>query len=308
MTTLKTRQQKRAEKRRSRKTRSPFEMGLEALEVPTTVLKMDFTATEALLFQVLLLKSDRKSGRIHRAKVKNYMEWTGVKSRSSIYSALAGLNEKGVIETETDGWVTGTVLMRFENRSDDAQQLIPGMPLERALVHRQALKLMTVYRLSALAQRLYWKLASDIDLETGKLHLQKIADLAKFFGCKKAAIYKAFRQINEAELGSLIVDYGVEGHLEHVALAYAVIQLAVERMKEEQINGKRSADHQFGAYRKALYRLFGVPIEALSTDEVQQGINALKHKLAKSDRFEAPSLNAPASWAAVEQRLAPAQE
>ena len=50
MTELKTRQQIRAEKRRSRKTRNLFETGLEALEVPTAVLQMDFTATEALLF------------------------------------------------------------------------------------------------------------------------------------------------------------------------------------------------------------------------------------------------------------------
>ena len=34
MTTLKTRQQKRAEKRRARKARNLFQTGLEALEVP----------------------------------------------------------------------------------------------------------------------------------------------------------------------------------------------------------------------------------------------------------------------------------
>lgn len=306
MATLKTRQQIRAEKRRSRKTRTPFETGLEALEVPTAVLRMDFTTTEALLFQVLLLKSDRKSGRLHRAKVKDYMEWTGVKSRSSIYAALAGLNEKGVIETEMDGWVTGQIVMRFQNRSEDAQQLIPGMPLERALVHRQALKLMITYRLSPLSMRLYWTLASDLDLETGKLHRQKIADLAKFFGCKKAAIYKAIRQINEAELGSLIVDYGVEGHLEHVALAYGVIQLAVERMKEENINGKASADTKFKRYRTALYQLFGVPIEALSTPEIQKGIDALREKLEKYENPDMP--DAPLSWKSLEERLVTARE
>ena len=237
-------------------------------EVPTAVLRMDFTTTEALLFQVLLLKSDRKSGRLHRAKVRDYMEWTGVKSRSSIYAALAGLNEKGVINTEMDGWVTGKIVMRYKNKDKAQMELPMGLPLERALGHRQALKLMIAYRLSALAQRLYWKLASDLDLETGKLHIQKIADLAKFFGCKKAAIYKAIRQINEAELSSLIVDYGVEGHLEHVALAYGVIQLAVERLKEEAINGKVSADTKFQRYRTALYRLFDAPIEALSTSEI----------------------------------------
>ena len=305
MTTLKTRQQKRAEKRRARKARNPFDTGLEALEVPTAVLRMDFTTTEALLFQVLLLKSDRKSGRLHRAKVKNYMKWTGVKSRSSIYAALAGLNEKGVIETEMNGWVTGTVVMRYKNK-DTAQMELPlGLPLERALVHRQALKLMIAYRLSSLAIRLYWKLASDLDLETGKLHIQKIADLAKFFGCKKAAIYKAIRQINEAELGSLIVDYGVEGHLEHVALAYGVIQLSVERMKEEAINGKASADTKFKRYRTALYQLFGVPIEALSTAEIQKGINALRDKLEKYENPDMP--DAPKSWKDLEARLATAK-
>ena len=270
MTEMKTRQQIRAEKRRSRKTRNLFETGLEALEVPTAVLQMDFTATEALLFQVLLLNSDRKSGRIHRAKVKNYIEWTGVKSRSSIYAALAGLNEKGLIETETDGWVTGTVVMRFQNRSDDAQQLIPGMPLARALVHRQALKLMIAYRLAPLAIRLYWKLATDLDLQTGKLHIQKISELAKLFNCKKASIYKAIRQIRDAGLGSLIVDYEVEGHLEHVSLAYGVIRLAVERKIEEAKHGKSYAQ-KFEHYRVALYQLFGVPIEALSPAEIQKG-------------------------------------
>lgn len=285
MTELKTRQQIRAEKRRSRKTRNLFETGLEALEVPTAVLQMDFTATEALLFQVLLLNSDRKSGRIHRAKVKNYMEWTGVKSRSSIYAALSGLNEKGLIETETDGWVTGTVVMRFQNRSNDAQQLIPGMPLARALVHRQALKLMIAYRLAPLTIRLYWKLATDLDLQTGKLHIQKISELAKFFNCKKASIYKAIRQIRDAGLGSLIVDYGVEGHLEHVSLAYGVIRLAVERKIEEAKHGKSYAQ-KFEHYRVALYQLFGVPIEALSPAEIQKGITKLREKLEQMAPWE----------------------
>lgn len=303
MTTLKTRQQRRAEKRRARKTRNLFETGLEALEVPTVILGLHFTTTEALLYQIMLLNSDRNTGRLTRTKIKQYVEWTGVKSRSSIYAALSGLNEKGVIETETDGWVTGKVLMRYKNK-DTAQMELPiGLPLERALVHRQALKLMIAYRLSALAQRLYWKLASDLDLQTGKVHLQKIAELAKFFKCQKASIYKALRQINEAELGSLIVDYGVEGHLEHAALAYQVIQLAVEKMKAEAINGKRSADTQFKRYRKALYRLFGVPIEALSTTEIQRGIDELKDKLEKFG-----SLDSPASWTDWEQELATVRE
>ena len=303
MTTLKTRQQKRAEKRRARKARNLFETGLEALEVPTAVLGFHFTTTESLLYQVMLLNSDRNTGRLTRTKIKQYMEWTGVKSKSTIYAALAGLNEKGVIETETDGWVTGTVLMRYKNRDTTQMELPLGLPLERALVHRQALKLMIAYRLPALAQRLYWKLASDLDLQTGKVHLQKIAELAKFFKCTKASIYKALRQINEAELGSLIVDYGVEGHLEHVALAYGVIQLAVERMKEEAINGKRSADHQFKKYKEALYRLFGAPIEALSTTEIQRGIDALGDKLEKFG-----SLDSPASWTDWEKELATARE
>ena len=306
MTTLKTRQQKRAEKRRARKARNLFETGLEALEVPTAVLGIHFTTTEALLYQVVLLNSDRNTGRLTRTKVKQYMEWTGVKSKSTIYTALSGLNEKGVIETETDGWVTGTVLMRYRNK-DMAQMELPiGLPLERALVHRQALKLMIAYRLPALAQRLYWKLASDLDLQTGKVHLQKIGELAEFFKCKKASIYKAIRHINEAELGSLIVDYGVEGHLEHVSLAYQVIQLSVERIKEESINGKPTADTKFKRYREALYRLFGVPIEALSTPDIQKGIDALRDKLEK---YENPDiLDAPLSWKSLEERLATARE
>lgn len=306
MTILKTRQQIRAEKRRARKNRNLFETGLEALEIPTAVLGFHFTATEALLYQVMLLNSDRNTGGLARTKVKQYMEWTGVKSKSTIYAALAGLNEKGVIETETDGWVTGTVLMRYKNKDTAQMELPMGLPLERALVHRQALKLMIAYRLPALAQRLYWKLASDLDLQTGKLHLQKIAELTKFFKCQKASIYKALRQINEAELGSLIVDYGVEGHLEHAALAYQVIQLSIEQMKEEAINGKPSADTKFKRYRTALYQLFGVPIEALSTPEIHQGIHALKEKLEKLDNPD--MLDAPLSWKSLEARYANARE
>ena len=300
MSKLKTRQQRRAEKRRARKARNLFETGLEALEIPTVVLGKHLTTTEGLLYQVMLLNSDRDTGRLGRTKIKQYMEWTEVKSRSSIYAAVSGLNEKGIIETETDGWVTGTVKMRYKNK-DSEQMELPGLPLERALVHRQALKLMISYRLSALAQRLYWKLASDLDLDTGKLHIQKVLDLSKFFGCGKASIYKALRQLNEAGLGSLIVDYGVEGHLEHAALAYQLIQLAVERLTEENINGKPSADTKFKRYRTALYELFGVPIEALSPAEIQKGIDELKEKLEDS-RF-----NAPASWHEHEANLADAQ-
>ena len=129
MTTLKTRQQKRAEKRRARKARNLFETGLEALEVPTAVLGIHFTTTESLLYQVMLLNSDRNTGRLTRTKIKQYMEWTGVKSKSSIYAALAGLNEKGVIETETDGWVTGKVLMRYKNKDTTQMELPLGLPL-----------------------------------------------------------------------------------------------------------------------------------------------------------------------------------
>lgn len=300
MSSLKTRQQRRAEKRRERKVRSIFEKGLEALEVPTVALKLNLTYSESMMYQVLLLNSDRDTGRIHRAKVKQYMEWTEIKSRTSIYAAIAGLNEKKVIEAEVDGWVTGKVLMRYQNKDTDQMELPLGLPLERALVHRQALKLMVTYRLPAFAQRLYWKLASDLDLETGKLHLQKIAELSDFFGCKKANIYKALRQINEAGLGSLIVDYGVEGHLEHVSLAYGVIMLAVERKKEENINGKKTADSKFKRYKQALYDLYGAPIEALSFGEVQKGIDGLKEKL---DTKLGDALGAPESLTDWEQIL-----
>ena len=80
-------------------------------------------------------------------------------------------------------------------------------------------------------------------------------------------------------MGSLIVDYGVEGHLEHVALAYGVIQLAVEKKKKEAEAGNgftgRHAAQKFEQYRKALYDLFGVPIEALKPAEIQKGIAVL---------------------------------
>ena len=309
MTTLKTRQQKRAEKRRARKARNIFESGLESLEIPTTALHLKFTTTESLLYQVLLLHSDRDTGRIARAKVQQYMEWVGVKSITSIYSALHGLNEKGLIETETDGWVTGTVLMRYKNKKQQntEQTEIPGMPLERALVHRQALKLMIDHKVAPITQRVYWKLASEIDLQTGKIHFQKIRELANFFEVKKASIYKALRQINAAGLGSLVVDYGVDGHLEHVALAYNIIQLAIEKKKQQEIGGinARTAGQQFEKFRAALYRLFGVPIEALSTGEIETGIAALKEKL---EPYVNSLIESPASWRTLEKQLVPARE
>ena len=281
MTTLKTRQQKRAEKRRARRQRDIFQTGLEALEIPISVLTLNFTTTEILLYQTMLLNSDRQTGHLGRAKIDQYMKWTQTKSRTSIYAALQGLNEKGVIETQTNGWVTGTVKMRFQNKeqSEEQMELPMELPLSRALVHRQALKLMIDYKLAPLTQRVYWKLASDLDLQTGEIHFQRISELADFFKCKKSTIYKAIRQINEAGLGSLIVDYGVEGHLEHVALAYGVIQLAVEKKKKEAEAGNgftgRHAAQKFEQYRKALYDLFGVPIEALKPAEIQKGVDAL---------------------------------
>lgn len=279
---LKTRQQRRREKRRARKQRNIFETGLESLELPREALYLTFNRTESLVYQCMLLHSDRDTGRLARAKIQSYMEWTRVKSKTSIYAAIKGLNEKGVIEAEVNGWVTGTVNLRYQNKTKDTDQMeLPGLPLERALVHRQALKLMADYKVSPLTHRVYWKLAMDIDLQTGKIHFQQIGELADFFKVKKASIYKALRQINAAGLGSLDVDYGVDGHLEHVALAYNVIQLAVEKKKEMQSTGinKRTAGQKFDAFRSALYRLFGVPIEALSFGEIQQGFDALSEKL-----------------------------
>ena len=297
MSRLKSRQQRRAEKRRQRKEKNLFEVGLEALEIPTAVLKTGLTITEGLLYQILLLNSSRDTGRIHRAKIKQYMTWTGTKSRTSIYTALAGLAEKGIIEYEVDGWVKGTVLMRYQNKDTDQLELPLGVPLERALVHRQALKLMVAHRLPALAQRLYWKMASEIDLQTGEIHPCKVSELAAFFQVNKAAIYKAIRQINDAELGSLVVDYGIEGHLEHVALAYAIICLAVERIEEANVNG-RNADEKFKRYKKALYDMFGVPIDVLSHAEVMKGMAEMKEKLDEFGLFQEP-----ASWKELEQGI-----
>ena len=300
MSTLKTRQQKRSEKRRSRRQRDIFQTGLEALEIPISVLTLNFTTTEILLYQTMLLNSDRQTGHLGRAKIDQYMKWTQTKSRTSIYAALHGLNEKGVIETQTNGWVTGTVKMRFQNKEQNEEQMewSPiGLPLSRALVHRQALKLMIDYKLAPLTQRIYWKLASDLDLRTGEIHFQRITELADFFKCKKSTIYKAIRQINEAGLGSLIVDYGVEGHLEHVALAYGVIQLSVEKKKQEAQEGNgftgRHAAQKFEKYRKALYELFGVPIEALKPAEIQKGIDALSEVID----------NVYASWSEIENAI-----
>jgi len=280
--TLKTRQEKRVEKRRARKQRDIFETGLEAVEIPTAAQQLVFTTTESLVYQVLLLHSDRKTGHFARAKVAQYAEWTGTKSLTTMYTAFAGLKEKGVIEVEINGWVTGKVLLRYQNKPKDKnqQELLIGK-LGRSLVHRQALNLMIAHRVAPITQRVYWKLASEIDLATGKIHFQRIGELADFFGCEKAAIYKAFRQINDAGLGSLIVDYGVDGHLEHVALSYHIIQLAVERKKEMQTSGinKRHASRNFDKYRTALYQLFGIPIEALTPNEIQAGIDVFKDKL-----------------------------
>lgn len=281
---LKTRQRRRAEKRRARKQRDVFTTGLESIEVPTAALFLNFTPTEMLLYQVMLSNADRKTGNLGRVKIEQYMKWTATKSRTSIYAALAGLNEKGVIETETNGWVTGTVKLRFQNKEQDTDQLkLPGLPLARALVHRQALKLMIDHKLAPMSQKVYWKLACDIDLQTGEIHFQKIHALADFFGCKKATIYKALRQINDAGLGSLIVDFGVEGHLEHVALAYGVIQLAIEKKKEAAQGGinSRHADRKFAKYKTALYQLFGVPIEVLTPTELKTGIDALDEVLER---------------------------
>ena len=282
---LKTRQQKRAEKRRARKARNIFETGLESLEIPRAALHIILTTTAMLLYQVILLHSDRKTGRMARAKVEDYLKWTNTKSRTSIYAAFALLNEKGIIQSEINGWVTGTVLLRYENQtkaaSEDQVEMDIPKPLNRALVHRHALKLMSDNRLPALAQKLYWKLAMEIDLQTGKIHFQQIQMLADSFEVSKASIYKALRQIRAAGLGSIDVDYGVDGHLEHVALAYNVIQLAVEKKKDMESTGinKRTAAQKYEQFRTALYRLFGVPIEALSYGEIQQGIDALYEKL-----------------------------
>ena len=140
----------------------------------------------------------------------------------------------------------------------------------------------------------------------GSCIFRKLRNWRNFLSVRRRASNKALRQINEAELGSLIVDYGVEGHLEHAALAYQVIQLSVERMKEEHINGKTSADTKFKRYRTALYELFGVPIEALSTPEIHRGIHALKEKLEK---YENPDmLDAPLSWESFQERFATARE
>lgn len=282
--TLKTRQQRRKEKRRARRQRDLFTTGLEAIEIPTPAILIDFTPTEILLYQVMLANSDRNTGRIGRVKVDQYMKWTETKSRTSIYAALAGLNSKGLIETEVNGWVTGTVKLRFQNKENTEQLELPGLPLERALVHREALKLMIRHKLAPMSQKVYWKLAADLDLQTGEIHFQNIQALADFFKCKKATIYKALRQINEAGLGSLLVDFGVEGHLEHVALAYGIIQLAIARKKEKASGGSnaRHADQKFTQFKQALYDLFGVPIEALNTAEIKTGINALDEVLERN--------------------------
>lgn len=280
---LKTRQQKRREKRLARKSRNIFETGLESLEVPRQALDIDFTTTESLMYQVMLLDSHRSTGRLARRKVSDYMERTHTKSSTSIYAAIAGLNEKGIIEATVDGWVTGTVILRYQNQSKDENQIEieTGEPLGRALVHRQALKLMAASRLGPLAQKLYWYLAMEIDLQTGRIHFKKIKELANFFKVTKAAIYKSIRQLNAAGLGSLEVDYGLDGHLEHVALAYGVIALAIEKKKSKSKGGinARHADSVFASYRKALYELFGVPIEALTPSETESGIHTLKDKL-----------------------------
>lgn len=258
--------------------RDLFETGLEALEVPILAIGTHLTPTAASLYQVMLLNMHRETGKLGKRKVKEYARIIA-RDEMSVYSALSELNEKKFIKTTTEGWIRGEVLMRHKNvKKSDAQQELPGMPLSRALVHRQALKIMIQFKLSGLAQRLYWEFATQIDTHTGKIAERQVKALAERFGVKKPAIYKSIRQLNAAGLTNFENDFGVTGHMPHVALAYGTIRLAVERKMEQAVNG-RTAEQKFERYRVALYKLFGVPIEALSRENIKRGIEALKEKL-----------------------------
>lgn len=285
--TTETRQQRRQNARQDRNPRfekNIFDFGLEAVEIPIEAISTEFTPTEATVYQVIILNSDRFTGRIHRAKIADYAWWIG-RSEVSIHTALAGLNAKGYIQTTTNGYVEGVVLKRQQNipKADlDAEQetldLESTETLSRALVHRQALKIMCQHRLSGLTQRVYWEFATQIDVNTGEIHRRKIAELAERFGVSEASIYKAIRQLNAAGLTNFTVDFGVSGQMPHVALAYGVIRLAVERKKEEAKNG-HSAVVLFNRYKTALYRCFGIQTDSMNPVDIKKAIADLKQPL-----------------------------
>jgi len=265
--------------------RDIFATGLEALEIPADIIETPLTATECLLYQTMLLSHDRATGALHKTKVRQYADIIG-RGVTETYKAIAGLNEKGFLQTTTRGWVRGTVRKRHINKKrkkkrDPKQQPLPetrSQSLSRALVHRAALKIMINTRLAALAQRLYWKLATEIDTQTGQLHEQDVHQLAETLGCSTKAIYQSVRRLNAAGLGKIEIDWGVRGHLPHVALSYGTIRMAVERKKAENEFGK-SAAQKFVHYRNALYTAFGVPIEKLKESDIKKLINDLKDKL-----------------------------
>ena len=269
---------------------NPFEAGLEAVEVPNKVLELKLNRTEYLLYMCMVLYSDRKSGRLHSAKISNYAEWLGC-SRGALYTALDTLNEKQVISTEIHGWITGTVLMRASNVSKaeqeaadiDEKHLAGGAAedsLSKTLVHREALRIMCQATVPPLAIRVYLKLGANIDLQTGKIHTAKIKKLAKQFDVTEGGIYKAIRQLNDAGLTNLIVDYGITGHLPFVALANGVICLAIEAKKnvEDKVIGFKS---KLKKYRIALYKAFGIPSASMTDEELMESIEALKERLAE---------------------------
>ena len=273
--------EKKTRNRKRKECYNPFEAGLEAAEIPTAVLDLKLTRTEYQLYMCMSLYSDRKTGRLHSAKISHYTEWLGC-SRGALYTALASLNEKNVISTEIHGWITGTVLMRPKKQSGSNKNSASdtGNSLSKTLVHREALRIMCQKKIPPLATRVYLKLGANIDLQTGRIHTEKIKKLATEFDVTTGGIYKAIRQLNDAGLTGLVVDYGVTGHLPLVALANSVIKLVIEAKKDaaNQVIGYKS---KLKKYRVALYKAFGIPSANMTEEELLKHIEALKERLAE---------------------------
>ena len=266
-----------------------FNEGLEALEIPREIIGESLTPTATHLYQVMLLNHHRGNGRLHKTKVKTYADWLCC-DRSSIYNALTELNEKGYIQTETDGWVKGFILKRCENTQPTDEQteldfMETDIGLSRALVHRQALKIMIQHKLPPLAIQVYWELATQIDLQTGKLHERYVGQLATQFGVSKEGIYKAIRQLRTAGLATLDIDFGLTGHMPHVALAFHAIRLA-QQAKEDEARGLRGSKGLADMYKRALYKCFGIPVDTLNPTQISQAISTLKPLLSQHIKGE----------------------
>ena len=269
----------------NREPRDIFTSGLEAVEIPTIVIPDPLTRTATNLYQVMLLNYNRDTGTLFKAKVADYTRWLQC-DKSATYAALDELNEKGYIQTRTKAWVRGRILKTAPKRNPDQPELELEKGLSRALVHREALRIMIEEQISPTGIKTYWALATQIDLKTGKIHERQIDELAELLSVKPPAIYKAIRDLNKAGLVQLVVDFGIEGHMPFVALAFHAINLLTEA-KESEKKGLRGWKKMAHVYRRKLYKAFGIPVDALDPIDLKRTIADLKSLLNSNDE---PSL------------------